>query len=167
MNTFWLKIAVFAAIAVGIIVLINVFLPFVSERKPAVKEKTFYDVIEEDDKRLRAEPNLQKPVEPRQEQTAAKTEAAQATELSPQQFKELTPEEQIEAEKLFEMALFQRKEGRLPGMSYKLMVDYCRQIIKQYPGSVYAYKAKRMLGDIPAYKRQGYNITEEEINLSK
>jgi len=49
-------------------------------------------------------------------------------------------------------------------MSYKLMVDYCRQIIEKWPGSVYAFKARRMLGEIPQRYRKQYNITEEEIN---
>jgi hypothetical protein len=160
MNTFWLKIAVFTVVAAGIIILVSVFSSSavtektpVSEKKPAVKEKTFSDVAAADDKRLRAEPEVQKPAE----------SGRQELKL---EFRKLEPEEDAQAGELFEMALFQRKEGRLPGMSYKLMVDYCREIITQFPGSIYAYKAKRMLSDIPAEQRQRYHVTEEEINLS-
>ena len=57
--------------------------------------------------------------------------------------------------------------GRLPGMHYGAMVQYCREIIEKYPGSEYAYKAKRILADIPASDRERYHITDDEINLNK
>ena len=57
--------------------------------------------------------------------------------------------------------------GRLPGVSYGAMVQYCREIIERYPGSEYAYKAKRMLADIPAEQRERFHITDDEINLNK
>ena len=142
MNTFW-KVAAFAVVAVGLIFLVKNFSKPKPEPEPQTKSKTFHDVTEQDDQRLRAEPE---------------------SEQTRQQFKELTPEQQVDAERLFEMALAQRKMGRLPGMSYKLMVDYCRQIIAKYPDSVYAFKARRMLGDIPQQYRKKYNITEEETN---
>ncbi len=63
------------------------------------------------------------------------------------------------------MALAERKMARLPGMTYKRMVDYCRQIIQKWPGSEYAFKAKRMLADIPERYHQMYHITKEEIDL--
>jgi len=151
MNTFWLKAAAGVVIVVGLIMLVNVFKSSSSKQKPKTTEvepNTFYDTIAQDDKRLRAEPKTSERYEP----NAA-------------DFKELSEEEKVDADKLFEMALFHRKQGRLPGMaSYKLMVDYCRQIIQKYPDSEYAFKARRMLGDIPDRYRQQYNITDEEIN---
>ncbi len=154
MNTFWLKAAAGVVIVVGLIMLVNVFKSSSSKQKPKTTEvepNTFYDTIAQDDKRLRAEPKTSE----RQESNTA-------------DFKELSEEEKVDADKLFEMALFHRKQGRLPGMaSYKLMVDYCRQIIQKYPDSEYAFKARRMLGDIPTRYRQQYNITEEEINPQK
>jgi len=47
-----------------------------------------------------------------------------------------------------------------------LMVDCCRRIIEEYPGSTYSYKAKRMLADLRPRDRKKYKITEQEIDLS-
>jgi len=146
MNTAWSKLIVLGIMAAGVIVLAKYF----SVRKPVSqpKPKTFYDVIAEDDKRLRSDIKTAKSVKKEQEQT----------ELSP---------EDVHAEQLFEMALAQRKMARLPGISYKLMVDYCRQIIERYPAGDYAPKARRMLGEVPKQYWQQYNITEQEINPQK
>ena len=152
MGTFWLKIAVIAAIIIGAFFLVRVFSPV--EEKPQQQEKSYYEVIEEDDRRLRAEPEVREQPEP-------EAEPAKPT------FRELSLAEQVQAEKLFEMALLHRKQGRLPGMgSYKLMVDYCRQLIREYPGTIYSYKAQRMLGDLRPRDREIYGITDEEIDLS-
>jgi len=156
MNTFWLKVAGVVVLTAGLVILVNVFLPFKSEPKP--KPKTFYDLIESDDQRLRAEPQVKEPDEV--------TESAEEQEAAPAkpEFKELSTEDEVQAEKLFEMALAQRKMGRLPGMSYKLMVDYCREMIQRWPESVYAFKARRMLGEVPRRYWDQYGITDEEVN---
>jgi hypothetical protein len=155
MNTFWLKAAAGVVVVAGLIMLVNVFKSSSSKQKPKTTEaepNTFYDTIAQDDKRLRAEPKTSERYEP----NAA-------------DFKELSDEERVDADKLFEMAIFHRKQSRLPGMSsgYKLMVDYCRLIIQKYPESERAWQARRMLGDVPARFRQQYNITDEEINPQK
>jgi len=153
MNKFWLKMAVLAVIVLGLIVLVKT-----AARKTVESIKdtaSFAEVIEEDEQRLRAEPEVKQP---------ARSEQAVEESKPEPQFKELGLEDKVRAEKLFEMAIAQRKIGRLPGMSYKLMVDYCRQIIEKWPGSVYAFKARRMLGEIPERYRKQYKITDEEIN---
>ncbi len=63
MNTFWLKVAGFAVVVIGLIILVSKFSPSKPEPEPKLeaKPKTFYDVIEEDDKRLRAEPVAEQP----------------------------------------------------------------------------------------------------------
>ena len=147
MNTFWLKVAGFAVVVVGLIILVNKF--YTPKDEPKTESKSFYDVIKQDDKRLRAEPET--------EQVAEKPKPKP-------QFEELALEDKARAEQLFEWALTQRKMGRLPSLGYKKMVDACREIIRKYPDSVYAYKARRMLGDIPQRYRKRYNITEQEIN---
>jgi type IV secretory pathway VirB10-like protein len=160
MNTFWLKLAGVVVLIVGLIILVNVFLPSKSEPRPKPKPKTFYDVIESDDQRLRAEPQVEEPNKA--------TKATQGEKVVPAkpQFKELSLEDSVEADKLFEMALAQRKMGRLPGMSYKLMVDYCREIIERWPESVYAFKARRMLGEVPRRYWNQYGITDKEVNAA-
>ncbi|UCF44086.1 MAG: hypothetical protein JSV99_03970 [Planctomycetota bacterium] len=168
MNTFWLKIAVLVVVVVALIVLVNVFWPSESEPKP--KPKTFYDVIEDDDRRLRAEPQPPEPTKTEQPTpTAAQQQPVAKQPLEPPKpvFKELSSVEKVEAERLFEYAIQQRKIGRLPGPGYKPMVDACRQIMQKFPGSEFDYKARRMLADIPERYRQRYNITREEIDLTQ
>ena len=177
MNGFWVKIAILAVIVAGLIILVKVFLPSDGESKP--EPKGFSDVIAEDDKRLRAEPETETEEEKRQRREAERAERERLTQerrskisdsvepAKPLQFEELSVEDKTRAEQLFEMALFERKKGRLPGMGFKKMVDYCREILEKWPNSVYAYKARRMLGDIPERFRKRYKITDEEINPAK
>ena len=159
MNTFWLKVAVVAVVVVGVVILINVF----SNPEPKPKEKTFWDQVEEDDKRLRADPQPKEPPEPTESQQSGND--GQTAEPTKPQFRELSEIERIDAERLFNNAIQFRKIGRLPGPRYRVMVDACRQIIEKYPDSEYAFKAKRMLADIPERFRPRYNITKEEIDL--
>ena len=159
MNTFWLKIAAGVVAIVVIIIIVSAFLPK-GEKKPE-PQKTVYDVWEKDDKRLRAEPQFNQPaVGPNQP-----TQPPAVVEQPKPQFKELSEEEKIEAERLWEMVVTERKMARLPGMTPKRMVDYCRQIIQRWPGSEYAFMAKRALADIPERYREMYHITKEEIDL--
>ncbi len=151
MDSFWGKMGVFAVIVAALVVAVKFYPDKSSE--PKEKPKTFYDVIQEDDKRLRADPA---PVVPK----AAATE--EAIKAAP---KKLSIEDEVQVERLFEMALMQRKMGRLPGMSFKQMVDYCREIIARYPDSSYAPKARAMLREIPQRYRRMYKITEEEMGL--
>jgi hypothetical protein len=151
MDNFWIKVAVAVVAVVAVVIAINHFKgPKTKQQAPP--EKTVGDTWREDDKRLRAEPNVP-PV--------ASTESQEPA----MKFKELTEEEQAGAEQLFEMALAQRKMGRLPGMGYGRMVDYCRQIIEKYPGSEFDYKSRRMLADIPENERERYHITEQELKF--
>ncbi|UCC22904.1 MAG: hypothetical protein JSW23_02210 [Planctomycetota bacterium] len=168
MSRFWLKIAALVIVVVILIVLVDAFWPSESEPKP--KPKTFYDIIEEDDRRLRADP--QPPEPPTTEQAdpnAVEQQMAEKQDAKPLKpvFKELTEIEEIEAQRLFEYALQQRKIGRLPGPGYKPMVDACREIMRKFPGSEFDYKARRMLADIPERYRPRYKITKEEIDLTR
>jgi hypothetical protein len=157
MNTFWLKVVGIVIVVVGIIILVNALLPK-GEPEP---QKTVYDVWEKDDKRLRAEPQLNEPCQP----TSVVQTNIQPVEPPQPQFKELSEEEKVEAGRLWEWVVTQRKMGRLPMMSYKQMVDTCREIIRRWPDSEYAFKAKRALADIPERYREVYHITKEEIDL--
>ena len=64
------------------------------------------------------------------------------------------------------MAVPGRSIGRLPMTGFSLMVPNCRQIIKRWPDSWYAYRAKQMLGDLPERYKMRYKVTEEETDLS-
>ncbi len=157
MGSFLGKLVVIGVIVVAAVVLVNKFKAFKEQPKP--EPKTFYDVIEEDDKRLRADIEPPKPVETEQVKKVAQAKVAEPEEI--------TIENQVQAERLFEMAITERKIARLPGTSYKNMVDYCREIIEKYPNSPQAPKAKRMLGEVPQRYWKRYKITEEEINPSR
>jgi hypothetical protein len=155
MSTVWLKIV---AAVVVVVVAIVLFSKIANHKpEPVVPEKTLRDTYSEDEKRLRAEPNV----------VESNVPAQQAANAEQPRFRKLTEDEETGASQLFELAITQRKMGRLPGVSYGAMVQYCREIIERYPGSEYAYKAKRMLADIPANYRERYHITDDEINLNK
>jgi type IV secretory pathway VirB10-like protein len=161
MNTFWLKTAGIAVVIVGVIILIAVFTSG-TDSEPKEPQKTVYNQWEEDDKRLRAEPQYQEP-------PATTASVQQTTPVAPPkpEFKKLNEIEEIQAQRLFEAAMTERKMGRLPGISlgYKNMVDHCREIIRRWPDSEYAFNAKRLLADIPERYHKMYNITKEEIDL--
>ena len=160
MNTFWLKAAGGVVIVVALFIVVNMFKSS-SQQKPP-EPRTIYDQFAEDDKKLRAEPDAN------QIREAVAPRTSQRYEPNIADFKPLSEEEKVDADKLFEMAMFHKKQGRLPGVGgNKQMVDYCRQIIQKYPDSEYAWKARRMLSTLPARFKQQYNVTEEEINPQK
>jgi len=181
MNTFWLKIAAFAVVIVVGIVVVAMFLPG-GPKEPPPPEKTFYDQAEQDKKKFLAEP---KAVDSPPPQAAPQqSPAAQQPQAAPEQtqpvaeppkpagpvtlyFKELSETDSIEAERLLNVAVPARSIGRLPMTGFKLMVDSCRQIIQRWPDSWYAFRAKQMLADMPERYRRNYNITEEELNMSR
>ncbi|HUV40390.1 MAG TPA: hypothetical protein VMW23_01210 [Sedimentisphaerales bacterium] len=163
MSRLLLKIVLLAVVVAGIVAAVKIYRR--SESKPAEKPKTFYDVIESDDRRLRTLPEAAEPTSPPTRPRRITRAQGQAMQQQQQQFKELTPEEQVQAEKLFEMAMFERKRARLPGMNYGGMVRYCREIIQRFPGSSQAQLAKQMLAEVPQHERGRYNITEEELSF--
>ena len=159
MNTFWLKIAGIAILVVVIIVAIS---SFTGEDKPKPPRKTIYDQWEEDEEKLTAEPQFKEPPEP---QPTALNRTVEPEEPPRPQFEKLSMEEDVEAQRLWQWILNQRKMGRLPIMGYKQMVDTCREIIRRWPGSEYEFYAKRALADLPERYKERYNITEEETDL--
>lgn len=165
MNTVWLKIVATVVLLVVIFVIISKIANRAS--KPAEPEKTIADTWRNDEKRLRAEPNAVEPNVAESNVSAPPDTGQQRRVAEPLKFRELTEDEKAGASQLFELAMTQRKMGRLPGVSYGAMVQYCREIIERYPGSEYAYKAKRMLADIPANQRERFHITDDEINPNK
>ncbi len=170
MNTSWLKIAGLVIVIAVAVVLIRVFLP--SEKsepaaQPQAKDKTFYDMVERDKEKFLAEPEPAEETTAQQKQTPVKQAPTEPTKLY---FKPLSEIEEIEAERLLNVAVPGRSIGRLPmasGAGFRLMVDNCRQIIRKWPDSWYAYKAKQMLIDMPAQYRERYKITKEELDISK
>jgi hypothetical protein len=185
MNTFWLKLM---AGAVGIVVIIVIIGTFTSggSKQPKQPEKTFYDQAEQDKEKYLAEP---KPAEAQQPAANTQQPAVNNTQTAPVQpapapapaqqaapapqaepatlyFKKLSEIDDIEAQRLLNVAVPGRSIGRLPMTGYSLMVPNCREIIKRWPDSWYAYRAKQMLGDLPERYKMRYKVTEEETDLS-
>jgi hypothetical protein len=178
MNTFWLKIAVAAVAAVLIFILVLTFTsgpaeePIQSE-EPA-KPQNFAQQVEADREKFS---NLPQPVETQdQNQTTVNVPETQIVQPVPEPpkpsepitlyFKPLSEIDEIEAERYYNVAVPDRSIGRLPVTGYKLMVDNCRRIIEKWPDSIYAYKSKQMMADLPERYKQRYNITPEEIDVS-
>jgi hypothetical protein len=164
MNTFWLKVAGVVVLVVVVIVAIATFSGKGEPKKPL---KTVYDQWDEDQKKLTAKPQVKEPNTQQQstQQPPPQRVVKSTGPVTEPEFKELSPEEEVEAERLWQWALDQRKMGRLPGMSYRKMVDACREIIKKWPESKYAFYAKRALADLSDKYKKMYNITNEETNL--
>ena len=55
--------------------------------------------------------------------------------------------------------------GKKAGLNYARGVKFCREIIKDYPGSEYADEARKLMLEIPENERARYNITDEELGL--
>ena len=184
MNTFWLKIMGLAVLAVGVIILISFFTSGTDsqprEPEPKKPQKTFYDQADEDKQKFLTKPLAQdsqsqtpaeEQVPPIENQSAAQTVPPAIQQPKPAQpvilyFKELGEIDQIEAEKLLNVAVPGRSIGRLPMTGFKLMVDQCRTIIQKWPESWYAYRAKQMLADMPERYQKRYNVTEQEKDIS-
>ncbi len=168
MNTFWLKIAGLAVLVMGVIILITVFTSG-TDSEPKEPQKTVYDQWEEDEKKLSAEPQYKEPPATTPSVQPGTKAVQRTTPVAPTkpEFKKLSEIEEIQAQRLFEAAMTERKMGRLPGirLGYKNMVEHCREIIRRWPDSEYAFNAKRLLADIPERYHKMYNITKEEIDL--
>jgi hypothetical protein len=109
------------------------------------------------------------PAAPAQNQPAQPVEQAKKDEPPPMPttfyFTNLDETEQIEAEQLFAMMPAGRSIGRLPMTGFGLMVETSRQIMGRWPGSIYDYKARRALSQIPERFRERYKITEQDLDL--
>jgi len=166
MNTVWLKIAGVAVALVVVLIVGSKFMGGDANESPEPTEgdkpKTVYDTFERDDKEFGVDPERTEAAQP-----PAPTPAPQPAPAPTQPtFEKLSMEDEVQAQKLHSFALQQRKQSRLPGMSPKIMVDNCREIIRRWPKSEYAFQAKRMMADLPERHKKTYNITDAETDVS-
>lgn len=174
MNTFWLKVAGVGVLAVVVLIVAGQFKggdekEGVREESPRSGSANVYEQDAKDHERLNAPieavPNETAPV-----QSEAIVEPVQPAPgpIPAPEFAKLTPDQEVAADGLWQMAETQFKMGRKPMMTFGLCVKYSRQIIQQFPGSEYAIKAKRVLNEIvemrDQYKEQ-YHITDEELDM--
>ncbi len=81
-------------------------------------------------------------------------------ETAPTQSETVTERESNpEAEKLYQKALSQKEssEREPPSISYRIILDCCRKILKEYPDSVQAEKAEELLQEVPEQYRERYD----------
>ena len=182
MNTFWLKLAGLAvAVIVGMVILASVFSGPEAEAPAEPRPKTFDDVVEHDKERFLSKPKpadsnevsppstVQQPVDQQPPRLTKKMLPKPPEPTGPitLYFAELSEIDNIEAERLLNVAVPGRSIGRLPMTGFKLMVDNCREIIRRWPDSWYAYRAKQMLADMPERYQMRYKVTKEEMDLSR
>ena len=102
--------------------------------------------------------------EDRKERDLAVTRAQPSGETSPKQVQDLDIQA-IEAERLYQFAETQFRISQKTGMSYKNAIEMCRDIIKRFPKTEYAGKARELLRKIPERHRKMWNVTDEEMGL--
>jgi hypothetical protein len=185
MNSIWLKIAGIAVVAVVVVVILGRFGGEDSPPAPSEETKTFDDMVERDRQFLEEPEPVEEP--PQDTQPAETDQEAQdvaqgdqtpssaspTPSPAPQEtpdvihVKPLSEMAKIEAERLFNVAVPGRSIGRLPMTGFKLMVDNCREIIRKWPDSFYAYQCKRLLADMPERYQMRYKVTEQEKDISR
>lgn len=192
MNTIWLKLAGAIVAIIIVLVVIGQFTGGKSPSTPAPQNKTFDDMVQRD-KQFGKEP---KPVEQEAASPQANAQqavagpnvaaapAAQPAQTVPQPtrtsvlpkditqkttmyFKPLSEEDDLQAQQLLPWATTTRSIGRLPMMSPGPMVKTCRDILSRWPDSWYALRAKQMLADIYETRGAAFNITEQEMDISR
>ena len=179
MDSFWVKIIIFAVLVAGLAILIKFF-----SGKELLKESEssgFSETVARDKKKFLTEPKqvahpIQEPVQEQQpvavKETSAESvkrpvEHVQPTEPRQLYFMPLSEIDSIAAERLLNVAVPGRSIGRLPQTGFKLMVDTCREIIQNWPKSWYAYRAHQMLADMPERFRRRYHIRPDELDVSR
>jgi LysM repeat protein len=71
-----------------------------------------------------------------------------------------------QAEKLLSNArTFLQIGNKLPSHEYRNPIEWCRQVMKDYPNTKYAQEAQMLLRNVPKEHRAQYNITDEELGL--
>jgi len=168
MNTFWLKIAGFAVVIVGLIIVVKALSPKVGDALDV--EKMFEEskqLAEAQEEKLQAElAEAEAQAEQAQaEQTEAKQPSVQPKPPRPLSNDIERLQQDLQAQRLYQMAETEFRIARKPLMSYKRCVDYCRQLIEKYPDSPEAAKARVLLRKMPERDRRLYNITDEEMGL--
>ena len=161
-SKFWIKIIVLVAIIAGL----AVFLKFYLGSESSQEQVKSSDEVGSVDKTGEDQPPKQEDVlaEYRKERDLAVTRAQPSGETPPRQVQDLDIEA-IEAERLYQFAETQFRIGQRTGMSYKNAIDPCREIIKRFPKTEYADKARELLRKIPERHRQMWNVTDEEMGL--
>lgn len=196
MSSIWLKIAGLAVLAVVVIIVVGRFQSdkpaagpaAPAESRPAERPRTFADMAERDKQFATAPkpaesepaeqqvpaaaPSAPQPVQPPAPAPAQPTASgavlpSSITKPTTLYFKPLDEEDDIAAQQLLPWVATGRSIGRLPMVQYGLMVKACRQAQERWPDSVYAFRAKQALEEISERYAANYNITPQELDISR
>ena len=177
MDTFWLK-AVAVLILIAAVVVGIAYFTSNSDKSPKEPQKTFYDVQQEDREQILAEPSA-KDFQPDEKPPAEQNSDTQPIAKQPEPevsgpivlyFKDIDEIDQIEAEKNLQILPAGRSMGRHPMYTvrdYRLLITACEKLMNSWPGTIYDYKARRALAQIPERHWPRYKITEELISLEE
>ncbi len=160
MNTFWLKIVIFAVIVVGLVVLVKTLSPKIEEAMDFDKQSEQLARAQEEKLQAELAEAEAKAKQARAAQPAALPRASQPISDEIDQLGQ-----NIQAQRLYQMAEAEFRIARKPLMSFKRCVDYCRQIINKFPDSPEAAKARVLLRKMPARERERWKVTDEEMGL--
>jgi hypothetical protein len=190
MDSIWVKIAGVAVVVVVVIVVLGRFggdgsSPATQPQNESGRATTVYDKFEQD-KQFGEEPKpVIEQIQPppvAESQTPSEPPAGQPSEpMQPPgvilpssitqptvlHFRPLDETEEIQAQQLLPWAVAGRSIGRLPMMQYGPMVRACRDILQRWPESWYAFRAKQMLEEIAERYAANYNITPQEMDISR
>jgi hypothetical protein len=196
MNSIWLKIAGLAVLVVVVIVVVGRFQSdkpaagpaAPAESRPVERPRTFADMAERDKQFATApkpaesgsveqQPAVATPSAPQPSGSPAPAPAQPAaigvvlpssiTKTTTLYFKPLEEEDDIAAQQLLPWVATGRSLGRLPMVQYGLMVKACRQAQERWPDSIYAFRAKQALEEISERYAANYNITPQELDISR
>lgn len=160
MNTFWLKIVIFAVIVVGLVVLVKTLSPKVKEAMDFDKQSEQLARAQEEKLQAELAEAEAKAKQARAAQPAAPSRTSQPISDEIDQLGQ-----NIQAQRLYQMAEVEFRIARKPLMSFKRCVDYCREIINKFPDSAEAAKARVLLRKMPARERERWKVTDEEMGL--
>lgn len=150
MNTFWLKIVIFVVIIAGLVVLVKTLSPKVEEAMDFDKQSEQLARAQEEKLQAELAEAEAKAKQARADQPAALPRASQPISDEIDQLGQ-----NIQAQRLYQMAEAEFRIARKPLMSSKRCVDYCREIINKFPDSAEAAKARVLLRKMPANVRGG------------
>lgn len=146
-----------------------------SEPQEEPETKDIYQQAEEDQERFSVPADAQASApeavttepEPAPVETAPAEPAVPATPPQPTVIfvKPLDEIDSIQAQKLLNAAIPGRTMARM-SVGYNLTVQNCKQIIRDFPGTAYAYQAKQILASIPERFRERYHLTDELLDVS-
>jgi hypothetical protein len=85
--------------------------------------------------------------------------------FQPPEGSEITPED-YRAQKLLAYAkVVFIPAGNKGFITNQKSVDYCRQVIREYPDTIYVEEARKLLRSLSPENKKKYNITNEEMGL--